>query len=422
MGKPFFLSSTINPKPGDCRVVDKIPFFFHTREGRDQSITIDLRVPSYISELRITNRTNGCQERSRCLFYCLHADPKPDFQASFPVAIGDDFTSKPGQTSVTKISNKSPRYLTIFSPEHTILHFSSIQVIGKICCEVENQMHENAPLLQEHIIVKNGIESSVYYLKKESPGIAAPSPYLKSLPLPPEEIPSALRDRYTLDGNIPLQKLYFNQTTSVSRTFTLQKYINVLKALANGSFEYYGNTLSFIMAATKDFPLVGKHVCVFGAMNVNCDAIALFSGADKVDILEYNLPVTEHPQVRSISHSEALQNGLQWDSAFSISSFEHDGLGRYGDPLDPDGDLRAMNEACRMLRPGGLLYLSVPVGTDCLVWNAHRIYGNKRLPMLLESWELVKTYGYSENLHNLSLGKYVQPVFVLRKKTVKTAL
>ncbi len=31
-----------------------------------------------------------------------------------------------------------------------------------------------------------------------------------------------------------------------------------------------------------------------------------------------------------------------FDMALSISSFDHDGLGRYGDPLDPVGDLKAM--------------------------------------------------------------------------------
>jgi Caenorhabditis protein of unknown function, DUF268 len=33
-----------------------------------------------------------------------------------------------------------------------------------------------------------------------------------------------------------------------------------------------------------------------------------------------------------------------FDAGFSISSFEHDGLGMYGDPLDPDGDLKAMRK------------------------------------------------------------------------------
>jgi hypothetical protein len=148
---------------------------------------------------------------------------------------------------------------------------------------------------------------------------------------------------------------------------------------------------------------------------MNCDAIALFSGASKVSILEYNVPVTEHPKVECLSLREALQKCLQWDVALSISSFEHDGLGRYGDPLNPDGDLRAMGEARQMIKPDGLLYLAVPVGPDCVVWNAHRVYGKKRLPMLLDSWQVLKTYGYSKKLHELPVGKHSQPVFVLKK-------
>lgn len=42
-------------------------------------------------------------------------------------------------------------------------------------------------------------------------------------------------------------------------------------------------------------------------------------------------------------------------------------LGRYGDPLDPDGDLKAMKLVYSMLKPGGLLFLTVPVGPDVVV-------------------------------------------------------
>ena len=53
---------------------------------------------------------------------------------------------------------------------------------------------------------------------------------------------------------------------------------------------------------------------------------------------------------------------------------EHIGLGRYGDPLDPDGDLKAMGELKRVLAPGGLLLFVVPVGQPRVCFNAHRIY------------------------------------------------
>jgi hypothetical protein len=53
---------------------------------------------------------------------------------------------------------------------------------------------------------------------------------------------------------------------------------------------------------------------------------------------------------------------------------EHIGLGRYGDPIDPDGDLKAMDELIRVLAPSGMLLFVVPVGKPRICFNAHRIY------------------------------------------------
>lgn len=54
---------------------------------------------------------------------------------------------------------------------------------------------------------------------------------------------------------------------------------------------------------------------------------------------------------------------------------EHVGLGRYGDTLDYEGDLKAIRELKRVIRPGGDLLFVVPVGRESLIqFNAHRIY------------------------------------------------
>lgn len=54
---------------------------------------------------------------------------------------------------------------------------------------------------------------------------------------------------------------------------------------------------------------------------------------------------------------------------------EHIGLGRYGDPLDPRGTDKAIAELCRVLSPGGDLYVSVPVEQSAQVYfNAHRVF------------------------------------------------
>jgi len=58
---------------------------------------------------------------------------------------------------------------------------------------------------------------------------------------------------------------------------------------------------------------------------------------------------------------------------------EHIGLGRYGDPLDPDGDLKAIAELKRVMASGGSLLFVVPVGKPKLVFNGHRIYSHRQI-------------------------------------------
>jgi len=58
---------------------------------------------------------------------------------------------------------------------------------------------------------------------------------------------------------------------------------------------------------------------------------------------------------------------------------EHVGLGRYGEPLDPDGDLKAIAELKRVLAPRGSLLFVVPAGKPRLQFNAHRIYSFEQI-------------------------------------------
>jgi len=58
---------------------------------------------------------------------------------------------------------------------------------------------------------------------------------------------------------------------------------------------------------------------------------------------------------------------------------EHAGLGRYGDSLDPDADLKAISELKRVLSPGGTLLFVVPIGTPRILFNAHRVYSFEQI-------------------------------------------
>jgi SAM-dependent methyltransferase len=69
---------------------------------------------------------------------------------------------------------------------------------------------------------------------------------------------------------------------------------------------------------------------------------------------------------------------------------EHIGLGRYGDPLDPDGDLKAIGELVRVLAPGGNLLVATPVGQPRVQFNAHRVYDHEAFARAFAPLELVE--------------------------------
>lgn len=75
----------------------------------------------------------------------------------------------------------------------------------------------------------------------------------------------------------------------------------------------------------------------------------------------------------NLMHLSFPSNSIESLSCMHV--VEHVGLGRYGDPIDYDGDLKAIKELSRVLKPGGRLLFVVPVGgVSRIQFNAHRIY------------------------------------------------
>lgn len=81
-----------------------------------------------------------------------------------------------------------------------------------------------------------------------------------------------------------------------------------------------------------------------------------------------------------------------FDLILNCSSVEHVGMaGRYGIKAEEsDGDLEALQKFARILKPGGLLLMTAPCGTDAVMAPWCRVYGNERLPRLLSPLALVK--------------------------------
>lgn len=75
-------------------------------------------------------------------------------------------------------------------------------------------------------------------------------------------------------------------------------------------------------------------------------------------------------------------------SVSCLHVLEHIGLGRYGDPIDPEGSRKAAAELSRVVAPGGTLYLSVPVGRPRICFNAHRVFDARDVLALFPAFSL----------------------------------
>jgi SAM-dependent methyltransferase len=102
-------------------------------------------------------------------------------------------------------------------------------------------------------------------------------------------------------------------------------------------------------------------------------------------------PASLHLPGLATSHADLTRLPFPDASIRSLSCMhvvEHVGLGRYGDQLDPDGDLKAIAELTRVLAPGGNLLFVVPVGTPRIQFNAHRIYSPALVRRYFDALEL----------------------------------
>lgn len=240
---------------------------------------------------------------------------------------------------------------------------------------------------------------------------------------PVEKIPFELLNDFTLDERIPVIYQYDDATDvvvqqSINAKFNLGELKESINRVLRCESNYYGFTDPYLYQALNDYPVFNKDVALIGSTYPWYEAVLLTRGSKTIKVIEYsdrkldgisNLTYIKPNDVEQINaYSD------QYDAVVSISSYEHDGLGRYGDPLNPNGDLEAMKNLKKIVKPDGLLYLAVPVGQDRLYFNIHRVYGRLRLPLLLKDWTVVETYGLQGNYFNVDNEGDYQPVFVLR--------
>jgi len=140
-------------------------------------------------------------------------------------------------------------------------------------------------------------------------------------------------------------------------------------------------------------------------------------------------PASLHLSDLTTEHADLTQLHFASSSVASLScmhTIEHIGLGRYGDPIDPDGDVKACSELARVLALGGQLIFVTPVGKKATIqFNAHRIYTYEQVLKLFPTLRLKEfsyvpetgTAGVQENAkpEDLASETYACGLFVFTK-------
>jgi len=118
-----------------------------------------------------------------------------------------------------------------------------------------------------------------------------------------------------------------------------------------------------------------RHIDVGSSIEGFVAHVASFREIEVLDIRP--LQIAGHSQIRFVqSDLMRLDQSMVGicDSLSCLHAIEHFGLGRYGDPIDPNGHLKGFYNLSKMLQNGGTLYISFPIGKPGVHFNAHRIF------------------------------------------------
>ena len=160
-----------------------------------------------------------------------------------------------------------------------------------------------------------------------------------------------------------------------------------------------------------------KHCLVLGSISPWIECLLLHFKAKTVTTLDFISSKCDYKI--NILNMKTYNKDIKYDIIISFSSIEHDGLGRYGDPINPNGDIDACIEAYSMLNDNGIFICGIPIGEGCIEGNFHRIYNKKRLNKLFSLFSKCIGYVsykfYNDILDFTGCDWKNQPIFIYQK-------
>ncbi|VDI41410.1 Hypothetical predicted protein [Mytilus galloprovincialis] len=236
----------------------------------------------------------------------------------------------------------------------------------------------------------------------------------------PKTIPKNMMIEFTMNNRIPVSKWYWDTELYLGKKAKkpvwseqlIEDWINMAKQ-GNLSGTYGTADTNGLRDGLKHAPHIKNgRVMVIGSEIPWVEACVLEAGAREVVTLEYGSIISQHPKVKTIVPFDFRMRYLNntmgtFDAIVTYSSIEHSGLGRYGDALNPWGDIIAIARAWCVTKIGGSLTIGIPYNHDHeeLVFNAHRVYGKIRYPYLTTNWKQLYRGKCGQQIHIFTKSK-----------------
>lgn len=155
-----------------------------------------------------------------------------------------------------------------------------------------------------------------------------------------------------------------------------------------------------------------RHVDVGSRIDGFVAHVAAFRSIEVLDIRPQDSKVKNIVFTRADLMSLPPEMCNYCDSLSCLHAIEHFGLGRYGDQIDYEGHIKGLNSLHALLRRGGMLYLSCPIGPQRIEFNAHRVFAVKYLLSLLESRYKLHSFSYVDDNGDLHENVELKPELV----------
>lgn len=195
-----------------------------------------------------------------------------------------------------------------------------------------------------------------------------------------------------------------SQQASAARAFPFGKLYPCLhdKSVASGSGRGHYFHQDLLVARRIFLNKPERHVDIGSSVGGFVAHVASYRPIEVLDIRAQSANV---PNIRFVQAdlTAPLDRSLvdYCDSVSCLHALEHFGLGRYGDPVKYDGYLLGLENIWKILKNGGKVYISVPIGPERIEFNAHRVFSVRCLLDCFSGKYRIDQFSFVDDLGDL---------------------